>query len=293
MRVQFNAKTYAVQPPYRDDNAGLWAPDEDTPPPEDAEAVVVESVRVRQSDTDSPDRQRENDTPEPETGRARPADDRDAGIPVAKYPEYDYQAARDRPDWTTVVEHPPRLGDPRFAAEVLDRHADLARRIKALVSAARVGRPVRVRRQSEGETLDLDACIDAHAALRAGTMPDARVYQVMARRSRDLAVSVLLDISQSTADPVAGGTTVLELERDAVIMLAEAMAGLVIHLPLRPSAPTGGRSCAITASRSSVNPPAPASARRWLGSSPATPHASARRCAMPARGCRASRASGG
>ncbi|MEM9147043.1 MAG: VWA domain-containing protein [Pseudomonadota bacterium] len=226
MRVQFNAKTYAPQPPYRDDNSGLWAPDDDAPPPEDAEATVVESVRIRQSDADDPDRERQTNDPTPRTGRARSVETPDTGVPVASYPEYDYQVGCERPDWTTVVEHAPRLGDPRFAAEVLDRRADLAKRIAALVSAARVGRPVRIRRQADGETLDLDACIDAHAALRAGEMPDARVYQIMARRTRDLAVAVLLDISQSTADVVSGGISVLELERDAVIMLSQAMDGL-------------------------------------------------------------------
>ncbi|MEL6773207.1 MAG: VWA domain-containing protein [Pseudomonadota bacterium] len=228
MRVQFNAKTYAVQPPYRDDNAGIWEPDPDMEPPEDAEAVVVESVRLRQTEQDDTDREREGDTPPDDTQRARSAaaPDPEAGVPVASYPEYDYQAGVERPDWTTVVEYPPRLGDPRFATEVLERHADVAGRIAALVRAARVGRPVRLRRQAEGETLDLDACIDALAAVRAGDMPDPRVYRIMARRSRDLAVAVLLDISQSTADPVPGGGTVLDLEREAVVLLSEAMGGL-------------------------------------------------------------------
>lgn len=226
MRVQFNAKTYAPQPPYRDDNSGLWAPDDDTLPPDGSEAAVVESVRVRQSETDEPDRERQDPDPAPQMGKARIAEVPDTGVPVARYPEYDYQAGCERPDWTTVVEHAPQLGDPRFAAEVLDRRADLAKRIAALVSAARVGRPVRVRRQAEGETLDLDACIDALAALRSGAMPDPRVYQITARRTRDLAVAVLLDVSQSTADTVPGGRSILELERDAVIMLSQAMAGL-------------------------------------------------------------------
>ncbi|MEM7730762.1 MAG: VWA domain-containing protein, partial [Pseudomonadota bacterium] len=226
MRVQFNAKTYAPQPPYRDDNAGLWIWDDETPP-EDAEAVVVESARLREGETDTPDRKREDDhAPGARQARSRPAETVDDGAPVATYPEYDHQAARERPDWTTVIEHPARLGDPRFAADVLDRHADMAARIATLVRAARVGRPQRLRRQAEGETLDLDACIDMLAALRTGDAPDPHVYQIMARRTRDLAVSVLLDISQSTADRVPGGQTILDLERESVLLLAEAMRGM-------------------------------------------------------------------
>jgi nitric oxide reductase activation protein len=49
----------------------------------------------------------------------------------------------------------------------------------------------------------------------------------MARRHRDLAVSVLLDSSQSTADRVPGtGRRVLDIEREACILLAHAMQSL-------------------------------------------------------------------
>lgn len=230
MRVQFNPKTYVVQPPYRDDNQGLWDFGDQAEPQSQPDEIVVESMRLERSEepqTD-PDRERREESAEGLTTVAmRPDDDPDRGVPVARHPEYDYQAGRERPDWTTVVEYAPRLGRARFLDEVLDRRADEVARLTALIRAARVGRAQRIKRQAEGETLDLDACIDAVAALRAGQMPDTRVYQTMARRHRDLAVSVLLDISQSTADPVPGrDRTVLDLEREATVLLAHAMASL-------------------------------------------------------------------
>ncbi|MEM8740813.1 MAG: VWA domain-containing protein, partial [Pseudomonadota bacterium] len=266
MRVQFNAKTYAPQPPYRDDNAGLWEPDTETPP-EASEAVSVDTVQPRVSEEETPERQRPEGEAEP-TGRARPAETQEASLPVARYPEYDYQASRDRPDWTTVVEHPPNLGDPRYAAAVLDRHADLAQRIAALVRAARVGRPQRLRRQSDGETLDLDACIDAHAALRAGQMPDPKVYQIMARRSRDLAVSVLLDVSHSTADAVPGSGRVIDLERDAVVMLSEAMGGMGDPFSIAAFSSNGREEVRYTRIKGFAEPPGPAIGARLAGLRP-------------------------
>ena len=64
-------------------------------------------------------------------------------------------------------------------------------------------------------------------SLRIGETPNTQVYQRMERRHRDLSVQVLLDVSQSTADRVPGHTsTVLELEREATVLLAHAMDGL-------------------------------------------------------------------
>jgi len=231
MRVQFNAKTHVVQPPYRDDNLGLWDVEDPSGPDAEQTEVVVESVRITRTEDRPQDADREQRQQDDKAGvtpvSARPPDDPDAGVPVAKYAEYDYQAGRERPEWTTLVEYAPKGGSGRFLSEVLERRADEVNRLTAFIRAARVGRAQRIRRQAEGETLDLDACIDAVATLRLGRMPDPQVYQTMTRRHRDLAVSVLLDVSQSTADRVEGHTrTVLDLEREATVLLAHAMASL-------------------------------------------------------------------
>jgi nitric oxide reductase activation protein len=111
--------------------------------------------------------------------------------------------------------------------EILEQHHDLVNQITNLISAARVGRPVRLKRQSEGEHLDIDACIESVVIRRIGETPDPRVYVTSTRQRRDLSVHVLLDVSESTKDRVRGTTTsVLELELQATVLLAHAMAGL-------------------------------------------------------------------
>ncbi len=230
MRIQFNAKTHVVQPPYRDDNLGLW--DFGPPPPEAAEETetVFESFRLEQTEEpeDEPDRTREEHDPgegEP-SGRVRPAEPAQ-GVPVAQYPEWDYLSARLRQDWTTLVDYDPPQAVPGVIERILDQHADTERRIEALVRQARVGRPVRLKRQAEGDRLDLDAAIRVAADLRAGLAPETRVYETTALLQRDLSVLVLLDISESTKDTVRGGTiSVFSLERAAMALLAEAMAGV-------------------------------------------------------------------
>jgi nitric oxide reductase activation protein len=90
-----------------------------------------------------------------------------------------------------------------------------------------VSRPVRLRRQAEGDRLDLEAAIDAAIDRRLALTPSPKVYARLERRFRDLSVLLLLDASQSTNDPVPGaGATVLALERDAAALLSHAMDGL-------------------------------------------------------------------
>ena len=226
MRVQFNAKTYVVEPPYRDDNLGLWDFGEENATEEEID-VVLDTARLEQREEEEPDREREEEEPDDAAGEAPRARESvvEGGMPVARHPEYDYQTGRERSEWTTVVEHDPPAGAPQLVTRILDRHAGLAARISKLIRAARVSRAQRLKRQADGEALDLDACIEAAINLRHGEMPDTRVYQRMERRQRDLSVQVLLDISQSTDDKVAG-RSILELEREATVLLAHAMAEL-------------------------------------------------------------------
>lgn len=231
MRVQFNAKTYMVEPPYRDDNLGLWDFGDQAADVEETE-MVLDSIRIAEQEEDDPsppDRERQEEDPEdqPNVARLSVEPNPDQGIPVARYPEYDYVTGRERGDWTTLVEYRPAPGSPTVVDEILDRHHDLVARITNLVRSARVSRPQRLKRQHEGDQLDLDACIDAAVSRRIRETPDPRVFSRSERRSRDLSVMLLLDVSESTRDRVRnGGASVLTVEREATVMLAHAMDSL-------------------------------------------------------------------
>ncbi|MHA1600740.1 MAG: nitric oxide reductase activation protein NorD [Alphaproteobacteria bacterium] len=232
MRVQFDPRAYVVEPPYRDDNMGLWDLDDpDLTEFEEAE-LLFESVRFeRQEDDDvsPPDRERKSESEEDEVNRAAlsPEAYQEEGIPVARYPEYDYVTGRERAEWTTIVEYQPKPGPASLIERILEDRHDIVNRITSLIRSARVGRTERLKRQAEGEYLDIDACIEAVVSRKIGVTPDPHVYSTMDRRHRDLSVLVLLDISESTKDKILGSTTtVLDLERQATALLAHAMAGL-------------------------------------------------------------------
>lgn len=233
MRVQFNPRTYLVEPAYRDDNLGLWDFG-DAEMPESAETeLLFESVRITprdEADTKEPDRERDEAEVDADASPGATAVREvieEGGTPVARYPEYDYATGRTRPDWTTVVEYAPPMGEESRVRQILEARHDVLNRLAALVRSARVSRPERRRRQAEGDRLDIDSCIDAVISRRRGESPDPRIFVTSERRQRDLSALVLLDVSESTNDRLrAGGETVIALERQAVALLAEALSDL-------------------------------------------------------------------
>ena len=161
-----------------------------------------------------------------QVGRARPVAPDQRGVVIAKYPEWDRAHNIERPDWTTVREVAALPGDPRLVEAALDRADVLRNRIRQLVRGVRVGRTIRLKRQLDGHDLDVDAMLDAGIALRMRLEPDPRVFRTTTSKHRDLAVLLLLDISESTRDRLASGASVLDVERLAVAVLAEAMSAL-------------------------------------------------------------------
>jgi nitric oxide reductase NorD protein len=224
MRVQFNVKTYVVEPVYRDDGLGLWDFGENAPPSGEVIELPIDAVRIERQE--GPDGTAEPDDTNPTLGRGRPVAPDERGIIIARYGEWDRVHGIERPEWTVVREVAPHLGDPRAVDEALDRADILRSRIGRLVRGVRIGRKIRLNRQHEGHDLDIDAVLDAGIALRTGREPDPRVFRSSTSVHRDLAALLLIDVSESTRDRLASGATVLDVERLAVAVLAEAMGGL-------------------------------------------------------------------
>jgi nitric oxide reductase activation protein len=119
---------------------------------------------------------------------------------------------------------PGLVGTSGMVTTLSEACSDLVERLSALIKASRVSRQQRVRGQTEGEFLDMDASIAAMIARRTGEVPDTRVYGRYERRSRDMSVLLLIDSSRSTTERVRGShSSVLEMERLAAALLARAM----------------------------------------------------------------------
>lgn len=143
------------------------------------------------------------------------------------YDEWDYQVQLHRPDWTTVYERRQGRGDPELMDEILIKHRPVAQRIRHLVDAMQPQGIVRKRGYEEGEEIDINAAVTAMSDIRRGIMPDPRINIRITRHVRDLAVVVLLDLSESTNELVnkedKDGPTILSLTREATGLMSWAV----------------------------------------------------------------------
>ena len=143
------------------------------------------------------------------------------------YQEWDYQAQLYRPDWATVIERRQPKGDPEAIDDILTKHKPIASRIRHLIDALQPQGIVRRRGYEEGEELDLNAAVRAMIDIRRGVMPDPRINIRITRHLRDLALVVLMDLSESTKEPIDKGDpespTIIQLTREATGLLAWAI----------------------------------------------------------------------
>ena len=214
LRVPFRAELYRVPAAYRDDNAFLWTHD-------------APSAQAQQAELDAPPRAQR---------RRRPAEPDETETPLDApgthevelgrwtYPEWDHRVALMRGNWCTVVDKLPswRTGQGGVAGDAAWGTGEALH----LVRGRRLGRAHRLRRQWEGDDLDLNAAIELMVTRRARMAIEPRLFIRSGDEERSCSVLVLLDLSESTNDPLdAAGPCVLDLEKQAALLLARAVAG--------------------------------------------------------------------
>ncbi|MET0084982.1 MAG: nitric oxide reductase activation protein NorD [Sedimenticola sp.] len=143
------------------------------------------------------------------------------------YHEWDYQIQLHRPDWATVYERRQTKGDPEVIDKILTEHRPIAHRIKQIIDLLSPEGVQRQRGMEDGDEIDINAAVDAMISIRMGEQPNPRITMRNVLKNRDLSVVVLLDLSESTNEPIGGSEkTVLELTREASSLVATAINGI-------------------------------------------------------------------
>ena len=149
------------------------------------------------------------------------------GLPPRHYHEWDYSTQSYRPDWVSVYESLHPQGNASSIDKLLEKHAALAKRLKRLLDLLKPQQKVRIRYQEEGSELDLDVALRSLIDFKSGSAPDPRINMSHKNDGRDIAVMLLLDLSESLNDKVAGTSqTIMELSQEAVSLLAWAVEQL-------------------------------------------------------------------
>ena len=148
--------------------------------------------------------------------------DREALSGVQTYPEWDVRTGAYLPHHVRVLtsdiapaDSIPFEADPRAAA-----------RIRAVKRQFEALRPARISTSGhpDGDELDTDRAVRAQVDFLATGQGDDRIWRQTRPQKRDLAVSILLDVSRSTESAVPGhghaGRSVIDIEREALAALS-------------------------------------------------------------------------
>ncbi len=144
------------------------------------------------------------------------------------YDEWDYRGGGYQKEWCAVRLRHPKGGSTEAVDRILRQNAPLITRIKQQFEALRPER-TRLTRQLDGDELDLDAIVDAHADRYAGFSPSDKLYSRILERERNIALGVLIDLSGSTGawiDDDPRNDQVIEVTRRAIVFLCEALTML-------------------------------------------------------------------
>ena len=138
------------------------------------------------------------------------------GKGVHVYDEWDYRRKGYRKRWVLLRESDAATGDPAFANNVLERYRGMIQTIKRQFERIQTAQR-RLKKQKEGDRVDLDAAIEALTDRRAGLTPSEGVFSQIRRDRRDIATAFLIDLSGSTKGWIN------DMERTALLILSEAL----------------------------------------------------------------------
>ena len=159
--------------------------------------------------------------------QAQQEEEGDQGLPPRHYHEWDYQSKSYRPDWVSLYESLQAPGSAAEIDKILDKHALLAKQIKHMLDLLKPQYFVRIRYQEDGSELDLDTAIRSLIDYKSGTQPDPRINMSHRHDGRNIAVNLLLDLSESINQVPAGcEQSILRLSQEAVSLLAFAIEHL-------------------------------------------------------------------
>jgi nitric oxide reductase activation protein len=213
---------------------------------------------------------------------------------AVRYPEWDHQLHDYLQDHVRV--QPALVADSDngdFYRSMLTRHWGLVTRMRRAFELLKPEGLVLLRQWPEGDAFDHRALIDFAIDRRAGRIPSDRLFIKRLKQDRDVAVLLLVDLSRSTANPVAGGgkTTVLEVAKAALVLFCEALQVVGDTYAIAGFSGTGRHSVDYFAIKDFREPLSPAVRARISGLRPqrstrmgaAIRHATARLALVPSR----------
>ncbi|MBI3045226.1 MAG: VWA domain-containing protein [Betaproteobacteria bacterium] len=140
------------------------------------------------------------------------------------YPEWDYRESRYKRNWSWVQEKKLAESNITETNRLMNQYAVALKRLKKAIQAQKPTRLAPKLRQLDGEDMDLNAVVGYVVEKKAGRSPKPAIYRRREMRQREIAVTLLADMSTSIMQHLPeGGGRLVDRVRAGVLLFAESM----------------------------------------------------------------------
>ncbi len=148
------------------------------------------------------------------------------------YDEWDRELNDYRVGWSRVIEKKVKQGDRTFVELTRSRYRGVISSIRHQFQLMKPENLTRINREIDGEDYDLNALVDFVVDRKADGQQSENIYTKRLRKQRDVAVSILLDQSSSTARTITRnplqpythpGRRIIEIEKEGLVLMSEAL----------------------------------------------------------------------
>ncbi|HET7318802.1 MAG TPA: VWA domain-containing protein [Nitrospirota bacterium] len=142
------------------------------------------------------------------------------------YDEWDSKIGDYRKDWVRVREMDTPESSSAFYDRTVSEQYGLVSILRRYFGLLRPDRIQRFFREERGDDIDFDAMIESVVERHAGVTPSDRVYIRREKNLRDVSVAFLVDMSYSTGDELPSGKRIIDVEREGLVLMAEALESI-------------------------------------------------------------------
>jgi len=180
----------------------------------------------------NPDEESEGGGDSPEmTGGESPGQseddaEEDLGEQEFPYDEWDFRIEDYRPAWCTLRESRATRTQEGFVAATFHEYGGIVTQIRRNFQMMRPERMKKMRFQQEGDDLDTDGLVEYVVDRKARVTPSGRVYIKRDKKDRDVSTAFLIDMSSSTDRKIDGSKRVMDIEKQALLLMCEALEAI-------------------------------------------------------------------
>lgn len=154
------------------------------------------------------------------------------------YDEWDHARQHYRKNWCVLREIDISPADPSYVEHVLHKHQGIVKHLRRTFEAMRDENRL-LKRQVQGDDVDIDALVEALADSRDGREMSDKLFMHQHRADRNLAVMFMVDMSGSTKGWIN------DAERESLVMLCEVLETLGDRYAIYGFSGIGRKRCEI------------------------------------------------